>query len=158
MIAALAVMLAAQASPDLSSFKPFLGACWRADFSATVHDIHCFEPMYGGAHVRDRHEVQQDGKTVYAGETIYSVDGPDVVFTYVNSLGGVGQGKVGSADALLGFTGSMRPSPDKPEQQIDSEWRLIDADHYQVRSLVPSRNGELDKPLSFTRVVEPRSK
>lgn len=154
-----ALLLASQAvsqPASLAPFKPFLDACWRADFNSTVRDTHCFEPMYGGAHVRDRHEVDEGGKTVYAGETIYSADGPDLVFTYYNSLGGVGQGKVGSTDKMLGFTGDMRASPDKPEQAIDSEWRLIDADHYEVRSLVPAKNGQLEKPLVFTRVPDPR--
>lgn len=155
------LLLAAQpaARPaDLSIFKPFVGACWRADLTATVHDTHCFEAMYGGAHIRDRHEVQSGRKTIYAGETIYSADGPALVFTYVNSLGGVGLGKVGVADKLLGFRGSMRGSPDKAQQAIDSEWRLIDADHYEVRSLVPSKSGEPDKPLIFTRVVGAKPK
>lgn len=153
MIAA-ALLLAAQvAQPaDLAPFKPFLGACWRTAFSATVRDTHCFEAMYGGAHVRDRHEVQDGGKTVYAGETIYSADGPDLVFAYYNSLGGVGQGKVGSTQKSLGFTGTMRAAPDKPGQPIDSEWRLIDADHYEVRSLVPTKSGQPEKPLVFTRM------
>jgi hypothetical protein len=159
MIAALLLASQVVSQPaSLAPFKPFLDACWRADFSPTVRDVHCFEPMYGGAHVRDRHEVQESGKTVYAGETIYSADGPDLVFTYYNSLGGVGQGKVGSADRMLGFTGDMRASPDKPEQAIDSEWRLIDADHYEVRSLVPDKTGQLDKPLVFTRVGKPTGK
>jgi len=158
---ALVLLLGAQpvAEPvDLSAFKPFLGACWRADFSPTVHDTHCFEVMYGGAHVRDRHEVQDKGKTIYAGETIYSADGPDLVFTYFNSLGGVGLGKVGTTAKELGLTGTMRPAPDKPEQDIDSEWRLIDADHYEVRSLVPSKSGKPEKPLIFTRVTKPKSR
>jgi hypothetical protein len=152
----LALLAAAQVAdaprPDLSAFRPVLGACWRTDFSATMHDTHCFEPMYGGAHVRDRHEVQEGGKTVYAGETIYSVDGPGLVFTYVNSLGGVGLGKVGTAGAILGFTGTMRASPDKAEQPIDSEWRVIDADHYEVRPLVKSPDGKPSPVRIFTRV------
>jgi hypothetical protein len=155
----IALLLAAQAAevhgPSLDTFKPFVGACWRADFSAQVQDTHCFDAMYGGAHVRDRHEVQEGGKTVYAGETVYSADGPDLVFTYFNSLGGVGEGKVGAADRLLGFTGTMRPSPDKPEQSIDSEWRILDADHYEVRSLVKSPSGEAAPVLKFSRVKEP---
>ena len=153
-----ALLLASQAVPqpaNLAPFKPFLGSCWQADFSPTVRDVHCFEAMYGSAHVRDRHEVQEGGKTVYAGETIYSADGPDLVFTYYNSLGGVGQGKVGSTKKMLGFTGSMRASPGKPEQAIDSEWRLIDSNHYEVRSLVPAKDGESDKPLVFRRVSGP---
>jgi hypothetical protein len=158
----LALLVATQTAvskpADLSAFKPFVGACWRTDFAPTVHDTHCFEAMYGGAHIRDRHEVQDSGKTIYAGETIYSADGPDLVFTYVNSLGGVGLGKVGTIDKVLGFTGSMRAAPDKPQQQIDSEWRLIDADHYEVRSLIPSGSGRPDKPLLFTRVTEAKPK
>lgn len=154
----LGLLLAAQAatsSPaDLSPFKPFVGACWRTEFSVSLNDTHCFEAMYGGAHVRDRHEVKENGKVVYAGETIYSADGPDLVFTYVNSLGGVGVGKVGMKNKVLGFTGSMRASPDKTQQPIDSEWRVIDADHYEVRSLTPAGNGQADKPLVFTRVAE----
>ena len=84
----LAAQAAAPIATDLAAFKPFVGACWRAEFTASVNDIHCFEAMYGGAHVRDRHEVKDNGQTIYAGETIYSADGPDLVFTYVNSLGG----------------------------------------------------------------------
>lgn len=160
MIAA-ALLLALQTTmqpADLSPFKPFLGACWRTNFTATVQDTHCFEPMYGGAHVRDRHEVKEGGMTVYAGETIYSADGPDLVFTYFNSLGGVGIGKVGSSEKALGFTGTMRAAPDKPEEEIDSEWRLIDVDHYEVRSLIPSKNGQPDKPHIFTRVTGAHSR
>jgi len=156
----LGLLIAAQAAsaqaPSLSPFKPFVGACWRAEFSANVHYTHCFESMYGGAHVRDRHEVQDHGKTVYAGETIYSADGPDLVFTYVNSSGGVGQGKVGTADRMLGFTGTMRASPNEPEQPIDSEWRIKDADHYEVRSLVDTPNGKSIPVLVFARVLSKR--
>ena len=114
--------------------------------------------MYGGAHVRDRHEVKEDGKTVYAGETIYSADGPNLVFTYVNSMGGVGLGKVGTANSVLGFTGSMRPSPDKAQEPINTQWRLIDADHYEVRSLVIAKGDQPDKPLVFTKVGEAKPK
>jgi hypothetical protein len=156
LLALLAALQSEFPVPDLSAFKPFLGACWRSEFSATVSDTHCFDTLYRGAHVLDRHEVKDKGKTIYAGETIYSVDGPDLVFTYVNSRGGMGLGKVGTTGRTLGFTGSMRPAPDKPEQEIDSEWRMIDADHYEVRSLVPSKNGQPDKPLIFSRVVEPK--
>ena len=159
----LELLMAAQAAataqaPSLSPFKLFVGSCWRADFSSTVHDTHCFEAIYGGAHIRDRHEVQDRGKTVYSGETVYSADGSDLVFTYFNSLGGVGQGKVGSADRLLGFTGTMRASPNKPEEAIDSEWRIVDADHYEVRSLVNSPSTGANPVLKFTRVNPPARK
>jgi hypothetical protein len=150
-----ALLMSAQAATSrtatLVPFKPFIGACWRAELNAMLNDTHCFEAVYGGAHVRDRHEVRAKGKVTYAGETIYSADGPALVFTYVNSLGGVGFGKVGSADKLLGFTGSMRASPNDREQPIDSEWHILDADHYEVRSLVRSNSGQQSPVLKFTR-------
>ena len=154
----LALLTAAQAvasPPTLAPFKPLVGSCWRASFSATTTDTHCFEAMYGGAHIRDRHEVKEKGNTVYAGETIYSVDGPDLVFTYVNSLGGVGLGKVGSTDRSLGFTGTLRASPDKPEQPIDSEWKLLSPDSYEVQSMIRTKSDKLPPALTFRRVKRP---
>ena len=150
----LALLIGAQAeSVDrLSAFKPFIGACWRASFSPTVSDTHCFETVYGGAHVRDRHQVREGGKTVYAGETIYSADGADVVFTYFNSLGGVGNGKVRSAGATIRFSGTMRASPTDVPKPIDSEWRVAGADRYEVRPLVKAGSASADKPLVFTRI------
>ena len=131
-----ALLLAVQptAAPSLDLFKPVVGSCWRTEFSSTMHDTHCFEAMYGGAHVRDRHEVQQNGKTVYAGETIYSADGSELVFTYVNSLGGIGRGTVEPQAAGLKFAGSMRGSPGDRSQPVAGEWRFTSADSYQVRS------------------------
>ena len=87
-----ALLLAAQSPADLSAFAPFAGSCWIADFTSTMSDTHCFEAMYGGVHVRDRHEVKEKGKIIYAGETVYSLDGHSAVFTYFNSLGGIGRG------------------------------------------------------------------
>jgi hypothetical protein len=115
-------------------------------------DRHCFERILGGTHIRDRHEVQDGGRTVYAGETTYSLDGDSVVFTYLNSLGGVGRGTVSEKNELLRFAGSMRASPDKPPQRIDSEWRMVDDNHYEVRSLVKSPSTPADQVLRFRRV------
>jgi len=133
-------------------FDRFVGSCWVADFTPTMSDTHCFEVMYGGVHVRDRHEVKEKGKTIYAGETVYSLDGNSAVFTYFNSLGGVGRGTVEPGGSILHFKGSIRGSPDKPPQAIDSEWRIVDDDHYDVRSLVKSASTAGNAVLHFRRV------
>jgi hypothetical protein len=147
-----ALLIAVQAPADLSAFAPFAGSCWVADFSPTMSDTHCFEAMYDGAHVRDRHEVKEKGKIIYAGETIYSLDGDSAVFTYFNSLGGIGRGTVEPSGSILHFKGSMRASPDKSPQQIDSEWRMVDDDNYDVRSLVKSASTAGNAVLHFRRV------
>ena len=149
----IAALLLAAAQPALVPFAPFVGSCWVADFSATISDTHCFELMYDGAHVRDRHEVREDGKPVYAGETIYSIDGAEIIFAYYNSLGGVGRGTLAPSGKRLRFTGQMRASPDKPQEPIDSEWLVVDDDHYEVRSLVPSASTAGKEAIRFRRVA-----
>lgn len=145
------VALAPAALAAQALFDGFVGSCWIADFGATMRDTHCFEAMYDGAHVRDRHEVKDRNRIVYAGETIYSMDGATPAFVYFNSLGGVGRGTASRQGALLRFKGSMRASPDKAPQPIDSEWRVLDGDHYDVRSLVKSPSTAGSPVLHFTR-------
>ena len=147
-VLAIAAAVAASAPPG---FNDFVGSCWAADFTKTMTDRHCFERILDGTHIRDAHEVKEKGKVVYAGETIYSLDGGKVVFTYFNSLGGVGNGTVSQARGSMRFTGTMRASPDAKIQPIDSEWRSIDDDHYEVRSLVPSASTGGGQVLRFTR-------
>ena len=149
MIAALLAGLAAASDPG-PDFNRFVGSCWIAAFSATTTDRHCFARVIGGTHVRDTHEVSESGRVVYSGETTYTLDGGGVVFTYFNSLGGVGHGVVTQAGEKLRFTGSMRASPDKPEQKIDSEWMLME-DGYDVRSLVVDASTRGNAVLHFTR-------
>ena len=153
MIAILAAAVAASAPPStLDIFAPLVGSCFAAQFTATVTDTHCFSAVYGGAHVRDSHQVRDGDKVIYAGESIYSRDGDGLVFTYVNSTGGLGRGTLSSDAPMIHFHGNMRGYPDKAAVPIDSEWRLIDGDHYEVRSLVPSPSGGFDKPIRFARV------
>lgn len=134
----LSVVAAVAPPADLAPFGPFVGSCWRADLSATVQDMHCFEALYGGAHVRDRHEVRDNGKTIYAGETIYSGDGSRLVFTYINSLGGVGHGTARADKIKLRFIGHMRASPtDASRPSILSGRSLIPTITRSVRWFLP---------------------
>ena len=152
MIAALALAALAAATDPEPDFNRFVGSCWVADFTKTTTDRHCFTRILGGTHIRDTHEVMEAGRVVYAGETTYSLDGDGVVFTYLNSLGGVGRGAVTDKAEALRFTGAIRASPDKAPQPIDSEWRVVDDDHYEVRSLVPSAATGGNAVLRFRRV------
>ncbi|MFM6933332.1 MAG: hypothetical protein ACKOUT_13950 [Novosphingobium sp.] len=113
----------ASAHPGLGMFDRLVGHCFIASVGPSSTDRHCFEGIYGRKHVRDRHSVKVDGKVVYAGETIYSRDGDSVVFTYFNTLGGVGHGKASATPAGISFTGSMRGSPTGSAQSMDSTWR-----------------------------------
>jgi hypothetical protein len=135
--------------PSLKAFDRLLGRCFVAGVGSGASDTHCFEPVFGGAHVRDRHVVLIDGKAVYRGETIYSRSGPEIVFTYFNSLGGVGQGKAKEAGGGIDFTGSMRAGPAGNPQPKDSKWRWQTGGGYEV-------SDGAGKPVLFRPVAAKR--
>jgi hypothetical protein len=114
MIGLLAIAALALAQPGLRMFEPLVGHCWQGEAPGGAGtDTHCFEAVYGGEHVRDRHTVLVGGNAVYSGETLYSVEGDRVSFTYWNSLGGVGRGNARRKSDAIDFTGSMRQDPSR---------------------------------------------
>jgi hypothetical protein len=123
------LMLAVAASPiiqvPLQPFAPLVGHCFVGPLAGSDGtDRHCFESVYGGQHVRDRHVVTVGGKAVYEGETIYSAKGTQVIFTYWNSLGGLGTGTADFASDLWRFSGTVHGTPNGKEQPIAIAWKL----------------------------------
>ena len=142
------LLMAAAASPiaqtPLQPFAPLVSHCFvgpRPDNKGT--DRHCFEGVYGGQHIRDRHVVTVGGKEVYAGETIYSAKGAQVIFTYWNSLGGLGTGIASLAPDRWRFSGTVHGTPDGKEQPIATTWKLS-PEGYDVSS-------EGERPRPFKR-------
>ena len=44
--------------PELEPMRFLVGHCWRGAMAkGAKHDTHCFEPVFDGQHVRDRHEA-----------------------------------------------------------------------------------------------------
>jgi uncharacterized protein YndB with AHSA1/START domain len=145
---AAALALAAEPPPLREGLEPLaflVGHCWQGTFERTgERDTHCFEPVYGGQHIRDRHEVT-GGSGTYAGETFYSVQAPgEVAFTYFNSLGGVSRGTMRGEPGRLNFGDEHYRGADGREILISVAWRQVGDDAYEVitRSAdAPSMNG-----------------
>ncbi|THD36246.1 MAG: hypothetical protein E7773_10040 [Sphingomonas sp.] len=129
---ALPFLLAALSGP-LAPFDRLVGHCWSTDIAPGTADRHCFASLYGGAHVRDTHQVRRGGAVVYAGETIYSAEGDAIVFTYVNSLGGVGRGTASVDGGAITFRLTMRTTPASTPQAMTTIWRIA-ADGYETSS------------------------
>jgi hypothetical protein len=85
----------------------------------------------GGQHIHDRHSVTVDGRVVYAGETIYSVAGSKVIFTYWNSLGGLGTGEAVVDGADWRFVGTIHATAAGKEQPMIARW-VVGAEGYAV--------------------------
>lgn len=145
---AVALALAAQPPalrPGLEPLAFLVGHCWQGEFARTgERDTHCFEPAYGGQHIRDRHEVT-GGSGTYAGETFYSAQGSDgIAFTYFNSQGGVSRGTLRAEPGRLDFGEEHYRGADGREITLSVAWRPVGDDAYEVITTsadAPAMNG-----------------
>jgi hypothetical protein len=124
---------AALAQAPLQPFSALIGHCWAGPVEGVGTDTHCFESVFGGQHVRDRHKVVSGGREIYAGETLYSARGTQVIFTYWNSLGGLGTGNVAFAAPEWKFNGTIHATAAASEEPMISTWRMV-AGGYEVRN------------------------
>ena len=98
LLAALLIAPAAGAAePKLDAhFAPIaflVDHCWRADFpGGKLHDVQCFQSMYGGKLVHNTHEVNSDPP--YRGTSVFSWDATNkrIRFHYFTSTGAVSEG------------------------------------------------------------------
>jgi len=156
----LAAALAAQAPAPAPGVRPGLeplgflvGHCWRGIFpDSGEQDTHCFDAVYGGQHVRDRHEVT-GGARLYRGESVYSADGAGAVsYTYWNSDGGVSRGSMRPATDRLDFGDEVFRGPDGREMRISSFWRRVGDDAYEAVTRSADAPG-MNRTVSYRRVA-----
>lgn len=118
------------AQPQLVPWSFLVGHCFVGDAPGNSgQDKHCFEAVFGGQHVRDRHVVTTQGHDVYAGETLYSARGSKVIFTYWNSLGGLGTGEAVATSDGWHFSGTIHATAGSPDEQFAATWRKVDGDY-----------------------------
>jgi hypothetical protein len=133
MIAALLLAAGGIAQPPLQPWAALVGHCFAGPAPVEgATDKHCFESVYDGQHVRDRHVVTSGGRDVYAGETLYSARGAQVIFTYWNSLGGLGIGTASVSGDDWRFNGTIHPTASGAEQPMAAEWKMVPGG-YEVR-------------------------
>ncbi len=140
--------------PGLEPLGFLVGHCWRGEFAEGEQDTHCFESVYGGQHVRDRHEVT-GGAGVYRGETLYSADASGAVgFTYWNSLGGVSRGTMRAEPDRLNFGDETYRDPEGREIAVSTFWRRAGDDGYEAVS-VSAQAPSMNRNVRYRRVDEP---
>ena len=107
------------------------GHCWSGPFAdGKATDEHCFEWMYDGRFLRDRHIVRGGAKP-YRGETLYYWDAAEkvVAYIYFNSDGGVSRGTVKAEGDSLVFP-SERYSDGGATREFGTTWRREADDRY----------------------------
>jgi hypothetical protein len=124
---------AALAQAPLQPWAVLAGHCFAGPAPVPgAIDTHCFESVYGGQHIRDRHVVTDKGKSVYEGETLYSAKGTQVIFTYWNSLGGLGTGEAAVSGDQWKFSGTIHATATSAEQPMTANWTMVPGG-YEVR-------------------------
>ncbi len=116
----------------LAPLLALAGSCFAGQFAPDAVDEHCFSSVYGGQHVRDAHNVTRNGRTVYQGETIYSVEGDTIAFSYVSSIGGIGRGTAVLAPAEWRFAMAMRATAAAKPQPFATRWQWQGGGAYTV--------------------------
>ena len=141
--AALAAVLLAPASsrtttqapaPDFTPIAFLAGHCWTGTFpDGKATDEHCFEWVFGGKFLRDRHVVR-NGEGPYQGETIYGWDPARqrIAYWYFNSEGQVVTGTVEPTTG--GITFPSRLETPKGPVNMKADWTLLDGGYRATES------------------------
>ena len=142
LVPVLALSDAAPAEP----FKPmaFLaGHCWKGSFpNQPLTDEHCFEWVYDGRFLRDRHVVHGDGQADYMGETTYYWDAAaaQIQYLYIENQGGFSKGTVQAvADGLM-FPATSH-ADNGQEKIYRSHWQRSGDDAYEAVSEFKTKDG-----------------
>ena len=112
------------------------GSCWKGTFAdGQTTDEHCFEWMYDGRYLRDRHIVKAPSKPDYVGETIYywEPEAKRIQYLYVENLGGISSGTAEAAADGVVFP-LARYVDGKTAMTYRSRWTRIDATTYEAHA------------------------
>jgi hypothetical protein len=130
-----------------------VGHCWRGQFEKTKElDTHCFESVFDGQHIRDKHRVT-GGSSVYSGESIYSWNGDlkRVEYSYWNSVGGISHGTMVPKPGILDFGEDSYTAPDGRRISFVTYWRKVDDTTYEMVTTSKASTGG-EKVVRFSRV------
>ncbi len=109
MSALLALLLStATLRAELAPLAPLVGHCWQSEpLPNGARDTHCFEPVFDGQHIRDRHEVVAPDGGTYRGETLWSwnTNEGNIGYVYWNSFGQVMRGSATAETGSISFDG-----------------------------------------------------
>jgi hypothetical protein len=138
-------------APALAPMAPLVGHCWAAELPGGQRDVHCFEPMYAGRFVRDRHEVSGGGVR-YRGETVYGVEAGEVAYTYWSSDGATMRGTMHGDGRRLDFGETVIRGAAGGETRLRTEWVLA-KDSYDARWT--SADPRLNRAMHYVRADAP---
>ena len=117
---------------ELAPLAFLAGQCWSGPFGdGKTTDEDCFEWVYDGRFLRDRHIVR-GGKKPYRGETLYYWDaaGNSITYIYFNSDGGVSRGTARAEGDTLVFPSERHTFEGGATREYGTTWKREGDDRY----------------------------
>jgi hypothetical protein len=130
-------------APEAGNFQPMaflVGSCWKGTFpDGKSTDEHCYEWVWGGKFVRDRHVVKS-ARPDYEGETLFAWDAPrkQIVFWYFSNQGFYTTGALEPRNGELVIPETV---VGEKTQERKTVIRPNGADSYTVRSEMKEASG-----------------
>jgi hypothetical protein len=119
-------------TPELAPLAFLAGQCWSGPFGdGKTSDEHCFEWVYDGRFLRDRHIVR-GGDKAYRGESLYYWDPAAKAITYIyfNSDGGVSRGIARAEGDTLVFPSERHTFEGGATREYGTTWKHEGDDRY----------------------------
>jgi hypothetical protein len=137
-VSAVSASRAAELQTPVEAFAPmsFLaGSCWKGAFKdrPSVTDEHCFEWVYGGKFLQDKHVVRGDSLP-YEGQTMFAWNSQAkrVVYWYIALPGFYSTGTVDAKDQRIMFIDDLHEAAGR--RDLRSVWVRTGAETFSVRT------------------------
>lgn len=160
LLSALSLDAAPAEAPNnpLQPLQFLVGHCWAGDFpNGMGKDTHCFEPMYGGKFIRDKH-VLHGKQGDYLGETTYAFDPrqKQIVYWYFSSDGDIDSSSV--LPVADGFDFPERHLTQPQDVTMRTHWKRNGDDRYEAINERKTGNGawQVEWKVEYVRVSKPK--
>ncbi len=130
----------------IAGLKPMAfvaGHCWKGTFpDGQTTDEHCFEWLYGGKFLRDRHVVRNPSRPDYVGEAFYywDAEAKRIEYVYLENLGGVSRGRAEAASDGMVFP-AARYVDETTALTYRARWTWIGDSAYEAHSEAQGKDG-----------------
>jgi len=146
LLAALLGVTASQAEPNaaLQPMAFLAGHCWKGTFAdGKTTDEHCFEWLYGGKFLRDRHVVRRPDKPGHVGETFYWYDAEArrIDYVYLEDSGAVSRGSAAGVADGVDFPAARYVGEKGDAMTYRSRWTRVGDTAYEAHAEGQTKDG-----------------
>ncbi len=138
---------------EMEPFQFLVGFCWSRPFGQPQTNVHCFEPVYGGLHLRQRttRSANSTGDYVVQEERIYSWTTSKISYVFWNSAGDQGTGTVAASVGYIEFPEWSFTDSYGNKVTTSRVWENITARGFDALTVTTNNNKKTETRASYRR-------